>query len=52
MICDLNINDALNDIVEIYVVCKDFRWTHIKTHEGICGPYFMLKKCFFIKRII
>ena len=40
----LNTAKALDDFVEIYVVGKDFKWTYIKTHEGACGPYFMIKK--------
>ena len=26
--------------IEIYIVAKDFSWTYIKTHEGMCGPYY------------
>ena len=26
--------------IEIYKVAKDFSWTYIKTHEGMCGPYY------------
>ncbi len=44
MICDLNTAKALDDFVEIYVVGRDFKWTYIKTHEGMCGPYFMINK--------
>ena len=44
MICDLNTAKALDDFVEIYIVGKDFKWTYIKTHEGMCGPYFMKSK--------
>ena len=30
------------NIIELYVVAKDYSWTYIKTHENdICGPYFM-----------
>ena len=28
-------------MIEIYVVAPDFSWTYIKTHESMCGPYFM-----------
>lgn len=44
MTWDLNQADALEKFVEVYVVGKDFRWTYIKTHEGDCGPYFMMRK--------
>ena len=40
---NLNTANALDDLVEVYVVGKDFKWTYIKTHENMCGPYFM--KC-------
>ena len=39
--CDLNTAKDLDDFVEVYVVGKDFKWTYIKTHEDMCGPYFM-----------
>ena len=32
---------ALDEMTEIYVVDSDFSWTYIKTHESMCGPYFM-----------
>ncbi len=33
---------ALDDLHEVYVVSRDFKWTYIKTHEcDLCGPYFM-----------
>lgn len=32
---------ALDECTEIYVVGKDFEWTYIKTHDSMCGPYFM-----------
>ena len=32
---------ALDEITEIYVVASDFSWTYIKTHESMCGPYYM-----------
>ena len=32
---------ALDEMTEIYVVAPDFSWTYIKTHESMCGPYFM-----------
>lgn len=38
---DLNTAKALDKYVEVYVVGKDFHWTYIKTHEDMCGPYFM-----------
>lgn len=28
-------------VTELYVVSKDYSWTYIKTHEELCGPYFM-----------
>lgn len=32
------------ELVEFYVVAKDYSWTYIKTHEGdLCGPYFLKK---------
>ncbi len=37
----LNSAKALDEFVEVYVVGKDFKWTYIKTHESMCGPYFM-----------
>lgn len=31
-----------NELIEFYVVAKDYTWTYIKTHENdMCGPYFM-----------
>lgn len=44
LICDLTTAKELDDFVEIYVVGKDFKWTYIKTHESMCGPYFMINK--------
>lgn len=41
MIWDLQSAKALDALVEIYIVGKDFRWTYIKTHEGSIGPYFL-----------
>lgn len=32
---------ALDGYTEVYVVDKEFSWTYIKTHESMCGPYFM-----------
>ena len=32
---------ALDKMTEIYVVAPDFSWTYMKTHESMCGPYFM-----------
>lgn len=30
------------NLIEFYVVAKDYSWTYIKTHEGdFCGPYFL-----------
>ena len=34
----------LDEEIEIYVVARDFSWTYIKTHEGMCGPYFYKRK--------
>ena len=33
--------DQLDKLTEVYVVSSDFSWTYIKTHESMCGPYFM-----------
>lgn len=33
-----------NGLREVYIVSKDFSWTYIKTHEEICGPYFLKRK--------
>ena len=44
LIPDLNTAKALDDYTEVYVVGKNFEWTYIKTHEGMCGPYFMKRK--------
>ncbi len=41
--CDMYEANALDDYIEIYVVGRDFKWTYIKTHEDMCGPYFMKK---------
>ena len=38
---DMNTAADLDKKVEVYVVASDFSWTYIKTHEGMCGPYFM-----------
>lgn len=32
---------ALDKMTEAYVVAADFSWTYMKTHESLCGPYFM-----------
>ena len=33
------------NLVEFYVVARDYSWTYIKTHENdLCGPYFMKRK--------
>lgn len=30
------------ELIEFYVIAKDYSWTYIKTHEGdLCGPYFL-----------
>ncbi len=39
--CDLNTANELDKMIEVYVVASDFSWTYIKTHEDMCGPYFM-----------
>ena len=33
--------NALDNLTEVYIVASDFSWTYIKTHESMCGPYFM-----------
>ena len=33
--------NALDEMTEIYVVASDLTWTYMKTHESMCGPYFM-----------
>ena len=38
---NLNTAKDLDRVTEIYVVAPDFSWTYIKTHESMCGPYFM-----------
>ena len=38
---DLKTANAFDGFAEVYVVDKDFKWTYIKTHENMCGPYFM-----------
>lgn len=38
---ELKTANTLDSFVEVYVVDKDFKWTYIKTHENMCGPYFM-----------
>ena len=36
---------ALDDLIEVYVADRDFKWAYIKTHENDwCGPYFIKKK--------
>ena len=35
---------AMEDLIEVYVVGKDFGWTYIQTHEGDCGPYFCVRR--------
>lgn len=44
LVNDLNTAKALDEFVEVYVVGKNFSWTYIKTHEEVCGPYFMMCK--------
>ena len=34
----------LDAYIEIYVTANDYSWTYIKTHEGMCGPYFYRKE--------
>ena len=38
---ELESANSLDSFAEVYVVDKDFKWTYIKTHENMCGPYFM-----------
>ena len=38
---DMNTAADLDKKIEVYVVASDFSWTYIKTHESMCGPYFM-----------
>ena len=38
---ELHTAKALDNMTEVYVVASDFSWTYIKTHEDMCGPYFM-----------
>ncbi len=38
---NLNTADTLDKMTEVYVVPSDFSWTYMKTHESMCGPYFM-----------
>jgi len=33
--------ESLEEMIEVYVTAADFSWTYIKTHEDMCGPYFM-----------
>ena len=44
MILNLSTAKNLDDLVEVYVVVRDIKWTYIKTHESMCGPYFMKKQ--------
>lgn len=37
----LSTANALDEMTEIYVISSDFSWTYMKTHESMCGPYFM-----------
>ena len=42
---DLYSAAALDDLIEVYVTGKNFKWAYIKTHEDdCCGPYFIKKK--------
>ena len=35
-------SEEIEDIPELYVVDKGWKWTYISTHEnGYCGPYFL-----------
>ena len=38
---ELKTANTLDSFIEVYVVDKNFKWTYIKTHENMCGPYFM-----------
>ena len=38
---ELSNAEALDQMTEGYVAAPDFSWTYIKTHEIMCGPYFM-----------
>jgi len=38
---ELSAAEALDQMTEVYVAAPDFSWTYIKTHEIMCGPYFM-----------
>lgn len=38
---ELSAAEALDQMSEVYVAAPDFSWTYIKTHEIMCGPYFM-----------
>ena len=38
---ELSNAEALDQMTEVYVAAPDFSWTYIKTHEIMCGPYFM-----------
>lgn len=32
------------ELIELYMVAKDYSWTYIKTHENdACEPYFLKK---------
>ena len=37
----LSTASVLDEMTEIYVIGSDYSWTYIKTHESMCGPYFM-----------
>ena len=36
--------NVLDEFAEVYVVGKDFKWTYMKTHESMCGSYFLKLK--------
>ena len=38
---EMSTAEALDQMTEVYVAAPDFSWTYIKTHEIMCGPYFM-----------
>ncbi|MFT8320268.1 MAG: DUF4275 family protein [Bacillus sp. (in: firmicutes)] len=35
----LTADDFINE-KDIYIVDKEFKWTYVRTHESLCGPYF------------
>lgn len=38
---ELNTAASCDQMTEVYVVASDFSWTYMKTHESMCGPYFV-----------